>query len=552
MEYKKYDDEVTKNIFSSLSLMHEAAWYLLDNYTQTDIFKDLTGNILTLITSSEIPIMNQLGKEHSLFKILENIRATVSRLISGKYAERIEMKIQFELIPLIEEAYLYARYFLWAVTSDERMEEYKSDVPSLCANYYIDEAEETGNYKYDVAFIVTGYNKLDYTKMCVENLLKNIPKDLNYELILFNHGSSDGTYEYFQSVCPTKQLDLAINGGGYACVSRAIESKYCISISNDVIIGKNAIDNMLACIKSDERIAYVVPSTSSVSNLQSISANYNSLDEFYQFVEVNNVSDQFRWEQRTRLVNPISLARTSVIYGKDGILINGQLSGATHTAFPDDRLSLFLRRNKYKLMLAKDAYCHHFGSITIKDEMSKSQNVNRYDEGRLIFKEAFGIDPWGVGFCYDPAFLNRIVDDENGHVDILGINCGMGSNSLKIKEQIKEFCHNTDTCLLNITDDKKYIADLEGISDEAVLVSDIKGLRLLLQGRTFKYIVWDAPFIRRGNLNDVFNVCLNCLEHSGKMLINLQYNKLNLTNNPNYSVQPFGKGWSIISKNGNV
>ncbi len=552
MEYKKYDDEAVENIFSSLSLMHEAAWYLLDNYMQTDIFNDLTGNMLTLIAGSEIPIVKQLGKEHSLFKILENIRATVSRLISGKYAERIEMKIQFELIPLIEEAYLYARYYLWAVTSDECMEQYKSDIPSLCSNYYINEAEETGKYKYEVAFIVTGYNKLNYTKICVESLLKNIPKGLNYELILFNHGSSDGTYEYFQTICPTKQLDLAINGGGYDCVSRVIESKYFMGISNDVIIGTNAIDNLLACIESDERIVYVVPSTSNISNLQSISTNYDSLDGFYRFVEVNNVPNPFRWEQRTRLVNPISFARTSVIYGKDGILINGQLSGATHTAFPDDRLSLFLRRNKYRLMLAKDAYCHHFGSITIKDEVSKSKTANIYNEGRSIFKKTFGIDPWGVGFCYDPVFLNRIVDDEEGHVDILGINCGMGSNSLKIKEQIKEFCHNTDTCLLNITDDEKYIADLEGISDEAALVSDIEGLRLLLQGRSFKYIIWDAPFIKGFNPNDVFSACLNSLEHSRKMLLNSENNKLILTDNPNYSVRPFGKGWTIISKTDNV
>ena len=44
--------------------------------------------------------------------------------------------------------------------------------------------------------------------------------------------------------------------------------------------------------------------------------------------------------------------------------------------------------------------------------------------------------------------------------------------SLKIKEQVKEYCHNTDCILENITDDNKYLMDLKGPIKESDLPFD--------------------------------------------------------------------------------
>ena len=114
--------------------------------------------------------------------------------------------------------------------------------------------------------IVLGYNKLEYTKLCVENLLKYIPDNINYELILINHGSTDNTKMYFEQIAPTKQLDILKNGGSPTASIRIVEGKYTMSISNDVIVTKNAIENMIRCIESDDNIAWVVPSTPNMCN----------------------------------------------------------------------------------------------------------------------------------------------------------------------------------------------------------------------------------------------------------------------------------------------
>lgn len=113
--------------------------------------------------------------------------------------------------------------------------------------------------------------------MCVESLLKHLPQDISYELILVNHGSSDGTKEYLESIHPDKQLVIKVNGGGLNAIVRIVEGKYTLIISNDVIIADHAIDNLYPCMESDESIAWAVSTTPNICNVQSIQLPYDNL-----------------------------------------------------------------------------------------------------------------------------------------------------------------------------------------------------------------------------------------------------------------------------------
>lgn len=405
-------------------------------------------------------------------------------------------KIEFELLPLLQEVYLQFYFFEYLKLFPDQLDDYyQNKIVRLCANSYINEAIQRGYYKYDVSIVVLAYNKLEYTKQCVESLLSNLPTTLRYELIFVNHGSTDGTKAYFASKAPHKQLDISVNGGGMSSYIRLVEGEFTIHISNDVLLGKNTIENLVACIRSDPKIAWVVPSTPNVSNLQSLPVSYATREEFIRFTEQNNQSSPFRWEQRTRLCNPIDILRNSVFVSSSGLCLNGRFHSFDGNAFPDDEISLFLRRNGYKMMLAKDAYCHHFGSVTLKSEVQKKGEAEYYLNGRKSFYKAYGIDPWGTGFCFAAPFLKKVVANESGHIDILGISCGLGANSLKIKEQLKEYCHNLDVSLCNITDEKQYIEDLTGVSDQAQIISSISEARDFLSMRCYQYIIWEDSFL---------------------------------------------------------
>lgn len=553
------DDHLTLQILELLETMQGACQelYTAAEISNTALFQQTAGDmesglrtILSLVQDKET-----VGNKR-LIPMLQSILDTLRR-VRGHYSKEREYglkKIEFELLPLLQEAYGVYYFFQYVADHPEKLADYYAvDKNRLFGNTYIDEAIETGKYKYELSITVLAYNKLDYTKQCVESLLKNIPEGLNYELILINHGSSDGTKEYFESIRPHKQLDIAVNGGGMAACSRIMEGEFELNISNDTIITPGAIENLLACIRSDPKIVWAVPTTPNVSNFQTIPTQYSTLEEMVDFARRNNRADPFRWEQRIRLCDPISIWRNSVYCAASGLCLNGWFYSQhpTHSnpfSFPDDRTSLLLRRSGYRLILAKDAYCHHFGSVTLKDELGRQNDQKFYMEGRQEFYRMFQVDPWGPGFCYDSVFMNRVVKDEAGHVEVLGLNCGLGSNSLKIKEQIKEYCHNTDCTLTNLTSDVRYLEDLRGISDEAALIASIKELKNALYQRTFQYMVWELPFLEKYKFGTLLQLCLEHLAPDGKLFIKLSEQSRASVRRSFPDRKELGNDWVVLEK----
>lgn len=442
------------------------------------LYTQLSNDMYQMIVGIE-NIAEDLKEEESALNLpaaIASIRASLVRVsyYQEKDASKALQKIEYELIPLIEE--MRGNFYFWGCVypDKEKMQQYYDcDIFRYFRNYYIEEAEKTGEYKYELSVAVIAYNKIDYTKICVENLLKDLeqlPKDITYELIFVNHGSTDGTKEFFEEVGPHKQLDIEVNGGGMDAVRRITEGRFFLSVSNDVIVPPGAIENLYQCITSDESIAWVVPSTSNVSNCQALpSMEYSNLEEFFDKAKENNRSDPYRWERRVRLVNPIDISRNSV-YTK--IPENGYFFSKNPYAFPDDRRSFLYCKNGYKLLLAKDAFCHHFGSVTIKEGWNREDDNRIYMQGRVDFQEIFGVDPWGIGFCYDPNLFQALPCDKEGKVCVLGVNCGFGGTPLKIKEMHKENIHNTDVFLYNYTQDESVLDVLRSVSDRAELFKD--------------------------------------------------------------------------------
>lgn len=399
----------------------------------------------------------------SVISSLENVRKL--KAVDKEYALK---KIRFELIPLVENMRMDFHYYTWVYYDDERREAYPdNEMKVYFRNSYLEEAQRTGMYKYDLSIVVIGYNKLEYTKICVESLMQHLPQIPSYEIILLNHGSSDGTKEYFEDKKPDKQLDINVNGGGISAIYRIIEGKYMLEISNDIIITNNLIDNMYKCITSDENIGWVVPTTPNVSNNQSIMAEYNNVSEMFAFAEKNNISDSRRWEERVRLCNPVDIVLMEgmfqYVFGRDCAALKGP--------FPDDKVSMFFRRAGYKLLLAKDAYCYHFGSITLGDQL-RNNEAKTYTKGRIDFIKKYGMDPWGYGFGYDVELFERLKIDKTGEVNILGVNSGLGSNILKIKDLLKECMNNRNVWMTSVSFYKMNEKDMKGICDETIIAED--------------------------------------------------------------------------------
>ncbi len=453
--------------------------------------------------------------------ICKNAACSLSNLMvyAQNEPEMALEKIKFELLPLIQELYVDLYFWGFVYPDKEKMQHYyQNEMRDLCPLPYIDEAESKGAYPYDISIVVVAYNKLEYTKLCLNHIQKYFPGHISHELILVNNGSSDGTKEYFKSLHPDKQIDILYNTKSFSFVSRAIEGKYILFVSNDVLITPNSVENMLACIESDERIGCVVPVCQNISNLQAIPADYSNIDEMIAFSQKNNISDPYKWEQRVRLCIPIALARSRVWEFHSFFNYLYPFSPERFLSFSDDLMSMMMRRNGYKNILAKDAYVHHFGSVSLDQNKNDTAKAT-YLKNCLEFQYVFGLNPWGEGSCFDRTLIEALPLKETESVNILGVNCGLGSDPLKIRETIKETQKNLKVKIYSITNNPVYCEDLKGVSDEFKLVDTFTNISDVFPDTVFQYIVFGTGFEKEEPLSAIMRSAFLCLNKGGVLAV---------------------------------
>lgn len=367
-----------------------------------------------------------------------------------------------------------------------------------------------------VSIVLLAYNHLDYTKLAVESIYK-YTSHINFELITVNNGSSDGTREYFDSLPNKKKIHLDENVGpvnGFNIGMKAAEGKYTASVCNDFIFTTRWMDNLLTCIESDDKIGFVSPGGSNISNHQMIQGNYSNLEEMQQFAEQYNQSDPSKWEERVRLLPCVLMVRTKLL--KEIGYFDPEFYFGE---FADDDLSFRIRRAGYKLIFAKDTFTYHFGSITTEVDHRKNNSLG---VSRKIFFEKHGIDAWD-----DASFdLNLIsaLDITNANKqetsNILGINSRCGGTPLQLKNKLNENGVRTVN-VDNFTENNKYLLDLRTVSERIACgkVTDIK--HLFADGK-YDYIIYGEGIERCNSIEQTVADLVTMMKKDGQLVFKIR------------------------------
>lgn len=194
-------------------------------------------------------------------------------------------------------------------------------------------------------------NGLDCTKLCVQSIYNHT--DLPFNLIIINNASSDGTYEYLEELKKKKDNLKVIHNkegqGWVGGINQGIEagsSPYVCFMSNDVVVSSQWLRKMLDKIDAPN-IAAVGPISNNVSGQQNISCS-------------NPKSKSI--EETNLLIGFVMLLRREVLdqlKHLDGFYLDPIFNPGSSD---DLDLSIRLRKMGYKLLIARDVYCHHFGS----------------------------------------------------------------------------------------------------------------------------------------------------------------------------------------------
>ncbi|MRS03236.1 glycosyltransferase family 2 protein, partial [bacterium] len=372
-----------------------------------------------------------------------------------------------------------------------------------------------GSNKDLVSIVMQSFNRLDKTKKCIESILK-YTTDINYELILIDNGSTDGTLEYFKSIKhPQKTIvHVTKNIGSYVPSIYKLKGKYVANVCNDTYVTKNWLSNLLACLKSDESIGLAVPVISNGSNNQGADISFNSLEEMQEKAALHNVSNPCLWHERIRLVIQLAL------YKREMFDLVGLADYGFFHDFADDDLSFRIRRAGYKLMLCKDTFVHH---DHIRQSMTNDEVAafnNSIESGRKDFQDKYyGIDAWSDVNNYEPALitlLNPKEYDPKESVDVLGVDVYCGTPILEVKNKLKE---NSvfSTNLSAFTTHAKYWIDLKSIGSRNVVVDKIENFNSCFNEEKFDIVILGKPINSYENPMDLLENLVKRLKSNGHL-----------------------------------
>jgi GT2 family glycosyltransferase/acetyltransferase-like isoleucine patch superfamily enzyme len=282
-------------------------------------------------------------------------------------------------------------------------------------NKYNEYSEKSISEFNKTSIIMLTYNQLENTKLCIGSIRKYTVKE-EYEIIVVDNNSTDGTVQWLSEQKDIKTIMNNENLGFPKGCNQGIKiakGKNILLLNNDTIVTPKWLKNLIIALYSDNTVGAVGAATNFCSNNQVIPGKYNNTDELIEFAEKNNISDSKRWEEKIKLVGFCMLIKKEVIE-KIGFLDEIYSPGN----FEDDDYSFRIRKEGYRLLLCKDVFIHHFGSVSFNKDVGKFKDLLRINKEK--FKNKWGFEP---EYCPKEIVVNTDVNKENTDKKICFITC---------------------------------------------------------------------------------------------------------------------------------
>ncbi|MFD0717399.1 glycosyltransferase family 2 protein [Paenibacillus sp. GCM10027626] len=210
------------------------------------------------------------------------------------------------------------------------------------------------------SIIILTHNQLPLTYKCLQSIREHTQ---DYELIVIDNGSTDGTVDYLNA-----QPDVIVHvnhenlGFAKGC-NQGIElakGETILFLNNDTIVTEHWLENMLTVLYENERVGMVGPVTNYTSGHQQIPVTYSDLSGLDSFARRHCEENAGCYTDVRRLVGFCLLVKRSVL---DEIGCFDEVFGLGN--FEDDDLCLRALRSGYLLRVVYDSYIHHIGHATM-------------------------------------------------------------------------------------------------------------------------------------------------------------------------------------------
>jgi FkbM family methyltransferase len=211
------------------------------------------------------------------------------------------------------------------------------------------------------SIIIPVHNQLAYTRRCLESIRRHT--DEPYELIVVDNGSTDGTADYLRAQPDVTLIENRTNAGFPAACNqgiRAATGQQILLLNNDTLVTPCWLRRLLRALYAAPEVGLAGPCSNLVSGPQQVPVAYDEdLEGLDGFAWDWGKAHNRQLQDTDRLVGFCLLFRREVV-DKVGLL--DERFGIGN--FEDDDYCRRALRAGYRLVIARDAFIHHFGGRT--------------------------------------------------------------------------------------------------------------------------------------------------------------------------------------------
>jgi GT2 family glycosyltransferase len=255
------------------------------------------------------------------------------------------------------------------------------------------EAEEFYAYQYLVravpqappdfgltSIVIVTWNQLQYTRQCVDSLLSRTDEPV--ELIFVDNGSADGTPEYLATIENATVIRNSENRGYAPAVNQGLQvcrGDQIVLLNNDCVVSTGWLHQLLSALHDDPRNGLVGPISNSVSGPQQVPVTYTDMASM----------DGFAWDCRhdRRLQETDRLVGFCLLFRREVLERIGDLDERFEVGcFEDDDFCRRASGAGYRVLIAPNAFVHHYGSATFRGAGLDFAEIMRANEQRYAEK----------------------------------------------------------------------------------------------------------------------------------------------------------------------
>jgi len=226
----------------------------------------------------------------------------------------------------------------------------------------------------DCDIIIITWNGLDYTKKCVESVLKNT-KNQKYRLIFVDNNSTDGTLEYLKEIPNAEVIINSENLGFVKAMNQGFDkvtSQYTVWLNNDTIVTPNWLDNLIKHLKNNPKAAAIGP----VSNGTGIMQREKSWSGETTIDDIEKFGEKIHNKHKENVVEYHRIAGFCIVMESELISKIGKLDENLKLGgYEDDDYCKRIRDAGHKILIAEDVFIYHKSGATFSKSKSADSNL---------------------------------------------------------------------------------------------------------------------------------------------------------------------------------